>query len=122
MTTPAEAMAVLGQLLEGTPLRSIRGAAPIAFELDGDAWSLDASRAQWVEPGAPAHPALTMRCSADLLLRLLTEPAFGLRAGEDLLLVGDPRPLEAVMEALRGGVSPLNARLNVLKRPKRGAP
>ena len=104
-------MHTLATLLTGTALPRMPGAAPIAFQLDGATWRLDPHAGDVVAEGAPERPALTKRCSADVLLRLLTDTNFGLRAGEALELSGDLGPLYAVVDALNGPPSVLQARI-----------
>jgi len=111
-------MTFLQQLLAGTDLAALRQAAPIAFDLGGDVWGLEPKRAGLVVHGLPNAPAMTVRTSPDVLLRLLSEKDFALRAGEEFTVLGDPAPLAAVVEALTGGASPLATRLGAMSANK----
>ena len=68
-------------------------------------------RTPLIDRGRPPAASMTLRSSADLFLRLLSEPDFALRAGEELVIIGDTAPLQAVMQALAGGASPLSTRM-----------
>jgi hypothetical protein len=107
-------MAFLQQLLSGTDLAALKQAAPIAFDLAGDVWGLDPKRAGFIAHEMPSRPAMTVRTSPDVLLRLLSEKEFALRADEELTVLGDPAPLVAVIEALSGGASPLATRMSAM--------
>ena len=104
-------MQALATLVQGTTLPQMPGAASIAFELDGAVWHLNPHATTLVGEGTVAQPALTVRCSGDVLLRLLTDHNFGLRAGEVLEFTGDPAPLYAVVDALNGSPSLLQTRI-----------
>ena len=114
MATASDSMAFLQQLLSGTDLAALKQAAPIAFDLAGDVWGLDPKRAGFIAHEMPSRPAMTVRTSPDVLLRLLSEKEFALRADEELTVLGDPAPLVAVIEALSGGASPLATRMSAM--------
>ena len=105
-------MAVLGQLLTGTHLGALKNAGAIPFDLDGDVWGLDPLSKELIARGLPPSTSMTMRTSPEVLLRLLSDGEFTLRAGEELTVLGDTGPLVAVMEALAGGSSPLSTRIS----------
>jgi hypothetical protein len=119
MSSAADAMAVLAELLGGTTLSRMPNAAAIAFDLDGETWGLDPRRTPLVSEGLPAKPVTTVRCPPEVLLRLFTDEHFALRAGEQLTVIGDPSPLRVLADALSGGGSPITARLEAVRRKKK---
>jgi hypothetical protein len=113
---PAQALEVLERLLDGTTLRAIKGARPIAFVLDGESFVLDPKAQPLVRTGTHPDAALTLRTSAAVFVRLLTASDFYLGQNERLDFDGDPRALKPLVDALAGGKSPLQTRLGALSR------
>lgn len=111
-----KALELLERLLDGTTLRAIKGARPIAFVLDGAPFVLDPQAKPLVRRGTHPSPALTMRTSTAVLVRLLTAPEMFLGQDEELAIDGDPRALKPLVDALAGGKSPLQTRLGALAR------
>lgn len=109
-------MNLLRRLVDGTVLRSLPGARTIQFWLDGEAWTLDPKQKQLVLAGTAARPALTIRTSPDVLMRLLTEREVYLARDEELAFEGDPLALKPVIETLSGGLSPLRTQMSALSR------
>lgn len=110
-----QAMGVLKRLLEGTPLRSLKGARPVAFELDGQVFTLDPRAPSMFVDGAAADVALTVRTSPAVLLRLLTTPEVWMDRHDRFKLEGEARALRPIIESLQGGQSPLHTLLGAAK-------
>jgi hypothetical protein len=111
-----KALELLERLLDGTTLRAIKGARPIAFVLDGAPFVLDPHAKPLMRRGTHPDAALTMRTSTAVLVRLLTAPNMFLGQDEELAIDGDPRALKPLVDALAGGKSPLQTRLGALAR------
>lgn len=86
--TSADVFALLEHVLASARLRLRREAKPIAFELipSGEAWMFDplsdgALFARREPP--PDVEMLRLRCTPELLARLVTDPAFELRDEDD---------------------------------------
>ena len=108
---------MLEALLTDTPFRSMPQAQPIAFELGAETWLLDPRRPGALLAMEPATRAvLRLRCTPQVLARLLTEPDFHLGRAEELTFSGNPAALAPVVEALSGGKSPLGVRLGKGKK------
>ena len=105
-----EVVALLETLLANTTYRALPRCERIAFELGDAVWTLDAKRKGPLIARENGVAALRIRCTPQVLARLLMDPDFHLRRDEELAFEGNPLALSPVIEALSGGKNKLSIR------------
>jgi hypothetical protein len=101
----ADVFALFEHLLSGSNIRAQKDARPIVFALapSGELWRFDPrARGALFAPATRAEPGvLHLRCTAQLLVRLLTSPSFTLRDDDEVSYEGRLDDLLPVAAALR---------------------
>src|SRR5437899_2751504 len=100
--TAVEAIALIEALLQKRLARFDASVKPIQFELGNETWSFDPRRKARFEATPAKNAALTIACTPEMLGRLVSEPEFYLKPGEQLRLTGDPTALRPLVKALGG--------------------
>jgi hypothetical protein len=99
VSAPVDVMARIGALLKLAQPKFNSDQRPISFDFGTEVWTFDPMRPQVIFLGHPDRPALlTIRTTAPLLWRLLSEPDFYLANAEKVVLEGDPIGLKQLAQ------------------------